>query len=128
MANTMSLLGLLKNVIHAKVYTYNRWHHCLCKEGYLVTRCEAPIGDIAGPHAYQMLMMQTKYMGPPRLPSIHPDCGLGMWMTPFSFLDTLLSPGPDNTSLTTVYRKPTHTNQYQHWDSHHNVSAKYSVF
>ena len=25
-------------------------------------------------------------------------------------------------------QKPTHTHQYLHWDSHHNLSAKYSVF
>ena len=29
--------------------------------------------------------------------------------------------------LTTVYRKPTHTNQYLQWDSQHAISAKYSV-
>ena len=28
---------------------------------------------------------------------------------------------------TTVYRKPTHTNQYLHWDSHHAIPSKYSV-
>ena len=28
---------------------------------------------------------------------------------------------------TTVYRKPTHTNQYLQWDSHHAISNKYSV-
>ena len=27
----------------------------------------------------------------------------------------------------TVYRKPTHTEQYLQWDSHHQLSAKYSV-
>ena len=26
-----------------------------------------------------------------------------------------------------VYHKPTHTDQYVQWDSHHNLSAKYSV-
>ena len=44
------------------------------------------------------------------------------------FLDTLVSPEPDNSVLTTVYRKPTHTDQYLHWDYRHNLSAKYSVF
>ena len=44
------------------------------------------------------------------------------------FLDTFVTPGPDNTLLITVYRKPIHTDQYLHWDSYHNLSAKYSVF
>ena len=39
------------------------------------------------------------------------------------FLDTLVSPGPDNTLLTSVYRKPIPTDQYIHWDNHHNLSA-----
>ena len=39
------------------------------------------------------------------------------------FLDYLVPPGPDNTLLITVYRKPTHTDQYLPWDSHHNFSA-----
>ena len=29
--------------------------------------------------------------------------------------------------VTSVYRKPTHTDQYLQWDSHHPISAKYSV-
>ena len=28
---------------------------------------------------------------------------------------------------TNVYRKPTHTDQYLHWDSHHAITSKYSV-
>ena len=44
-----------------------------------------------------------------------------------SFLDTLVSPGPDTLLLTIAYRKPTHTDLYLHWDSHHNLSTKYSV-
>ena len=44
------------------------------------------------------------------------------------FLDTLVSPGPNNTLTTTVYRKPTHTDQYLQWDSNHLISAKHSVF
>ena len=44
------------------------------------------------------------------------------------FLDTKVSPGPNNTILTTVYRKPTHTDQYLHWDSNHFITAKNSVY
>ena len=44
------------------------------------------------------------------------------------FLDTKVTPGPNNTIHTTVYRKPTHTDQYLHWDSNHFISAKHSVY
>ena len=44
------------------------------------------------------------------------------------FLDTLVSPWPHNSLLTTTYMKPTHTDHYLHWNSHHNLFAKYSVF
>ena len=43
------------------------------------------------------------------------------------FLDTIVLPQPDNSLLTSVYRKPTHTDLYLQWDSHHHLSAKYSV-
>ena len=43
-------------------------------------------------------------------------------------LDTVVSPGPDNSLLTTVYSKPTLTYQHFYWGSHHSPSAKYSVF
>ena len=43
------------------------------------------------------------------------------------FLDTLVMPEPDRTLSTTVCRKPTHTDQYLHWDSHHNFAPKYSI-
>ena len=43
------------------------------------------------------------------------------------FLDTLVTPQVDGSLLTTVYRKPAHTYQYLQWDSHHAISAKYSV-
>ena len=43
------------------------------------------------------------------------------------FLDTLVTPEADNSLSFTVYHKPTHTDQYLQWDSHHNIYAKYSV-
>ena len=43
------------------------------------------------------------------------------------FLDTLVTPQEDGTLTTRVYRKPTHTDQYLQWDSHHNLACKYSV-
>ena len=33
----------------------------------------------------------------------------------------------DNSLLTSVYRKPTHTDLYLQWDGHHHLSAKFSV-
>ena len=42
-------------------------------------------------------------------------------------LDTLVKPEADNSLSIKVYCKPTHTDQYFQWDSHHNLSAKYSV-
>ena len=44
------------------------------------------------------------------------------------FLDTLVSPGPNNNLLTTVYRKSTHPGQHLYWNSQHNLSSMYSVF
>ena len=43
------------------------------------------------------------------------------------FLDTLVAPKSDGSLETTVYRKPTHTNQYLQWDSHHAITNKYSI-
>ena len=42
-------------------------------------------------------------------------------------LDTTVKPGADGRLSFTVYRKPSHTDQYLEWDSHHHQSAKYSV-
>ena len=42
-------------------------------------------------------------------------------------LDTLVTPEPKRTLSIGFYRKPTHTDQCLHWDSHHNISATYSV-
>ena len=44
-----------------------------------------------------------------------------------SFLDILIIPEEDGKLNTTVYRKPTHTDIYLHWDSHHTIPSKYSV-
>ena len=44
------------------------------------------------------------------------------------FLDTKVTPGPNNTLSTTVYRRPTHTDQYLHWNSNHFITAKHSVY
>ena len=43
------------------------------------------------------------------------------------FLDLLIKTDQEGRLHTTVYRKPTHTDQYLHWDSLHPVSSKYSV-
>ena len=43
------------------------------------------------------------------------------------FLDILVSPGRDGSLSTAVYRKPTHTDLYLQWESHHPLSSKYSV-
>ena len=44
------------------------------------------------------------------------------------FLDTLVTIEQDNNFSKSVYRKPTHTDQYLHWDSNHHITAKQSVF
>ena len=43
------------------------------------------------------------------------------------FLDNLVTPQADGTFTRGVYRKPTHTDLYLHWDSHHSLASKYSV-
>ena len=43
------------------------------------------------------------------------------------FLDTLVTSEEDGSLSTSIYRKPTHTNQYLQWDSHHAIGNKYSV-
>ena len=43
------------------------------------------------------------------------------------FLDTIVKPEADGNMSITVYRKPTHMDQYLQWDSHHHLSAKFSA-
>ena len=43
------------------------------------------------------------------------------------FFDTLVIPCSDGSLSAKVYRKPTHTDLYLQWDSHHTIAAKYSV-
>ena len=43
------------------------------------------------------------------------------------FLDTIVMSQPNKSLITSVYRKPTHTDLCLHWDSHHHLSAKFSV-
>ena len=43
------------------------------------------------------------------------------------FLNMMITPKEDGRLSTTVYRKPTHTDLYLQWDSHHTISSKYSV-
>ena len=43
------------------------------------------------------------------------------------FLNTIVKPEADESLSITVNKKPTHTDQYLQWDSHHHLSAKFSV-
>ena len=43
------------------------------------------------------------------------------------FLDTLVPAKSDGSLSNSIYRKPTHTNQYLQWDSYHAIANKYSV-
>ena len=43
------------------------------------------------------------------------------------FLDILITPGEDGSLKTSMFRKPTHTDLYLQWDSHHTIPPKYSV-
>ena len=44
------------------------------------------------------------------------------------FPDTLVSLGPYNTLTKSVYRRPTHTDQYLYLDSNHYCLAKYNIY
>ena len=43
------------------------------------------------------------------------------------FLDILITSEEEGSLSTSVYRKPTHTDLYLQWDSHHILTSKYSV-
>ena len=43
------------------------------------------------------------------------------------FLEIIVKPEADGNLSITLYRKPTHTDQYLQWDSHHHLSSKFSV-
>ena len=43
------------------------------------------------------------------------------------FLDILVMPNEDGNLSSTVFRKPTHTDHYLHWESHHTLPSKCSV-
>ena len=47
--------------------------------------------------------------------------------TNIAFLDTLVTREPDGKLHTSVYRKPTHTDQYLAYDSHHPQSVKRGI-
>ena len=42
-------------------------------------------------------------------------------------MNIIVKPGENGGLSITMYRKPTHTDQYLQWDSHHNLSAKFRV-
>ena len=48
-------------------------------------------------------------------------------MGPSLLLDTIVKPEADGNLSITVYWKPTHTDQYLQWDSHHHLSATFRV-
>ena len=51
---------------------------------------------------------------------------LEKWRTRLTFPDTLLKRNNGEISVL-VYRKPTHTDQYLHYSSHHQTSCKESI-
>ena len=48
-------------------------------------------------------------------------------MGPYHSLTPFVTPLADNSFSFQVYQKPTHTDQYLQWESHHSLSSKYSV-
>ena len=44
-----------------------------------------------------------------------------------TLLDTFVTPKQNRTLSISIYRKPTHTNLYLQWESHHHIAAKCSL-
>ena len=63
------------------------------------------------------------------VPAAHNFCGLSHPVTTEDPKQDGFMPFPqeDGTLTTRIYRKPTHTDLYLQWDSHHNLACKYSV-
>ena len=59
--------------------------------------------------------------------NIHSTCEEAGEDGSISFMDMLITPDEDGRLNTNVYRKPIHTDQYLHWDSHHAIKSKYNV-
>ena len=60
-------------------------------------------------------------------PSIHFSTEEAKQDGSIPFLDIFVTLQDDGTLTTSIYRKPTHTDLYLQWDSHHNLACKYSV-
>ena len=58
---------------------------------------------------------------------IHKEANKQGFLQHIPFLDTIVKPEADGSLSITVYRKPTHSDQYLQWDSQHHLSAKFSV-
>ena len=80
---------------------------------------------------FTIIQKQCKYSFLEHLNTINPSIKFTSEETrpdeAMPFLDILITPMDDGRLQTSVYRKPTHTNLYLQWDSHHTIPSKYSV-
>ena len=80
---------------------------------------------------FTIIQKQRKYSFLEHLNTINPSIKFTSEETrpdeAMPFLDILITPMDDGRLQTSVYRKPTHTNLYLQWDSHHTIPSKYSV-
>ena len=80
---------------------------------------------------FTIIKKENRNSFPQHLNSIHPNikfiCEEVRSDGPMPFLDILITPEEDGSLSTSVFRKPTHTDLYLQWDSHHTISSKYSV-